>query len=65
MSRLPIRYATALVGILIVLLATAWLGGNPVQMLLAPVGGIALGRIVALVITQLRKLPVTATLGDL
>jgi hypothetical protein len=40
MSRIPISYATSLFGILIAL--AAWLGGPPVQMVLAPMGGIAL-----------------------
>lgn len=65
MPRIPIRYVTSAVGIAVVLAVTTWLGGNPLQMMLAPVGGMALGMMIGLVITQSRKLPVTATLGDL
>lgn len=64
-SRLPIRYVTSFFGIAVAAAITAYLGGNFLQMMLAPVGGIALGMAVALVITQSRKLPLTATLGDL
>ena len=64
-ARIPIRYVTSLFGIAVVAAATVAFGGNPLQLMLSPVGGIALGMAIALVITQVKKLPVTATLGDL
>lgn len=65
LSRIPLRYVTSLFGIALVAAATVALGGNPVQLMLSPVGGIALGMAISLAITQAKKLPVTATLGDL
>jgi PDZ domain-containing secreted protein len=62
--RIPIRYMTSLFGIAVVAAATVWFGGNPVQLMLAPVGGGAMGMAISLGITQAKKLPVTATLGD-
>lgn len=61
LARIPIRYVTSLFGIAVVAAATVAFGGNPLQLMLSPVGGMA----IALAITQVKKLPVTATLGDL
>ena len=65
LARIPIRYVTSLFGIAVVLAVTAYATENPVQLVIAPVGGIALGMAISLVITQVKKLPVSATLGDL
>ena len=65
LARIPIRYVTSLFGIAVVLAVTAYVSENPIQLMIAPVGGIALGMAISLVITQARKLPVSATLGDL
>jgi hypothetical protein len=65
LSRIQVRYLTCAFGVALVAAITALLGRNPLQIMLAPAGGIALGILIALVITQTKKLPVTATLGDL
>jgi membrane-associated phospholipid phosphatase len=62
LARIPIRYVTSSFGIVLVAAATVYFGGNPLQLM---VGGIALGMAIALTITQSKKLPVNATLGDL
>ena len=62
--RVPLKIVFGLAATPAVLLGTLFLGGNTIQMMLAPVGGFALGAGLALGIAHMKKLPLDATVGD-
>ena len=63
-DRISFNTISAIAGIPAAVIVTMLFGGNFLQLMLAPVGGVACGMAVGLWMLQMKKLPPTATWGD-
>jgi len=64
LDRISFKTICGIAGIPAAIIVTMLFGGNSLQVMLAPVGGFAVGTGLALVMLQTKKLSLTATWGD-
>jgi len=64
LDRVSFKAICGIAGIPAAIIVTMLFGGNSLQVMLAPIGGFAVGSGLALAMLQTKKLPLTATWGN-